>query len=1256
MRAKKLKRFMVLLIIIFIQSSIFGHNPNMGAYASTTVGMAINVTDSSNQTITPYTNSGGATSNNILNPAVKLAADPKANISYGFNDVTFSKYKFVEASNLNTVPQFPEDTAMTDIPLPVPNTYDAYKDDIGKQKYLTTKHYEYAGKAGTASARNISFGTPSFNGVFEQEAVTDSTKNPVKYDLGSTNGSNFYVSQKNSDTTSYGSPVSKSSSNTITYNGKYYPKTKYASWKAMKMWGYFVPSKTGSYVLGSWSDDGAYGYIIKDGLQQVFVDDWSIQAPFDRTKNTPMQLTAGKYYPIYMEWYEGCPTQAAFVPEYQFSQTGVNNTFSSFVPIPENELYSSKTTTPGDVASAYFGDVSGISFPAQDGIYYVASKFKSDEGTTKGLYGPFVIDNTKPVLKNLAVTSNNANGNKWSVAGNTLTATFTASENLSGNPQILINGYTTSAVISKDLQNNYIATVNIEGDGSVNSNKDKLTDGPITVQVAHYADLYGNEGIAVQDSTVTYDNTAPTVAITYSANPTSVGNDVITATYSESVKSGETPQISIDQQGTTDIANNNMTAVGTDKKIWTYNYDVKADNGSAYKDGEATVALSLIHDGAGNLAAVPTGNTFTIRTKVPTVALTFSANPVSVGSEIITAIYSQAVKSGQTPQIAIDQQGTTDLIAQNMMVGRDRTTWTYDYTVHADNGSTYKDGSATANLSTVQNGAGTNALAPLANTFTIDTKAPTVALTYSSDPIKAGIETITATYSEPVKVDEIPKISIDQQGSNDTVSQIMTAVGSDKTTWTYDYMVNTNNGNTYKDGTATVSLLTMHDAAGNASLNPSGNTFNIDTIAPTLTIGAPSKTVTKTGPITYTVTYSGADKVTLNSSNVTLVKTGTADGTVTASGTGNTQTVLVSNTTGDGTLGIRIAEGTATDTAGNSAAAPPDSTTFIVRNTALLAPVITSPSDGTITNNKKPTITGTGEAGALVTVYDNGTAVGTTTVSNVGIWNFVLTNELSDGKHAMTATQRDVVEDVSGVSNTVNLTIDTTVTAPVITEPSDGSITNNNKPTISGTGEVGATITVYDNEVTIGTTIVNNIGNWSLDLANELSDGDHLLTATQSDKAGNISGKSNTVKLTVDRTTIIQHGMFINGAFNEIKTEYSIATGISGSFGVEFTTYIKNCKIKMNIDPGFTISNLKLYKIIGDGQPIYISDIEVPSKIDNGYEITMPDTDSGITHFVFVYRGIVNGNPGVLLTNTISVGNSLDSPCNIKVEDLPDLF
>ena len=97
----------------------------------------------------------------------------------------------------------------------------------------------------------------------------------------------------------------------------------------------------------------------------------------------------------------------------------------------------------------------------------------------------------------------------------------------------------------------------------------------------------------------------------------------------------------------------------------------------------------------------------------------------------------------------------------------------------------------------------------------------------------------------------------------------------------------------------------------------------------------PSATYAAGGPVTYTVTYADANfnTSTLVPANITLNETGTANGTVSVSGSGLTRTVTISSITGNGTLGISIAAGTASDLAGNLAPAAGPSTTFIVDNT-----------------------------------------------------------------------------------------------------------------------------------------------------------------------------------------------------------------------------------------------------------------------------------------------------------------------------------
>ena len=111
-----------------------------------------------------------------------------------------------------------------------------------------------------------------------------------------------------------------------------------------------------------------------------------------------------------------------------------------------------------------------------------------------------------------------------------------------------------------------------------------------------------------------------------------------------------------------------------------------------------------------------------------------------------------------------------------------------------------------------------------------------------------------------------------------------------------------------------------------------------DQTPPTISIGAPSGTLTKSGPITYTISYAdnvGVTAITLANGNVTLNKTGTANGTAVVTGEGTaTRTVTVSAITGTGTLGISIVAGTASDATANTAPAAGPSATFAVDNTA----------------------------------------------------------------------------------------------------------------------------------------------------------------------------------------------------------------------------------------------------------------------------------------------------------------------------------
>ncbi|MDH5550008.1 MAG: Ig-like domain repeat protein, partial [Gemmatimonadota bacterium] len=138
--------------------------------------------------------------------------------------------------------------------------------------------------------------------------------------------------------------------------------------------------------------------------------------------------------------------------------------------------------------------------------------------------------------------------------------------------------------------------------------------------------------------------------------------------------------------------------------------------------------------------------------------------------------------------------------------------------------------------------------------------------------------------------------------------------------------------------------------------------------------------------------------------------------------------------------------------------APTTHTVTITDNDPLpAAPVITAPTDGSVTNDNTPTVTGTAQANALVEVFDGVSSLGTTTANGAGAWALT-TGTLADGAHSLTATATTAAG--TGPASAVRtFTVDTQApAAPVITAPTNGSTTNDNTPTITGTAEANASV------------------------------------------------------------------------------------------------------------------------------------------------------------------------------------------------------
>ena len=148
------------------------------------------------------------------------------------------------------------------------------------------------------------------------------------------------------------------------------------------------------------------------------------------------------------------------------------------------------------------------------------------------------------------------------------------------------------------------------------------------------------------------------------------------------------------------------------------------------------------------------------------------------------------------------------------------------------------------------------------------------------------------------------------------------------------------------------------DTNGNLSLESNDSeTFRIDNTGPTLSISGPDKSVVTINSSAYfTISYLNASNISLSNNHIALNTTGNASCSqiaVTYS-TLTTRNVSLSGCTGDGTVGIRVEAGTATDELGNLAVASNNSETFSV-STSFPSLSIGAPSEEVV--NKQGIVT-----------------------------------------------------------------------------------------------------------------------------------------------------------------------------------------------------------------------------------------------------------------------------------------------------------
>jgi hypothetical protein len=355
------------------------------------------------------------------------------------------------------------------------------------------------------------------------------------------------------------------------------------------------------------------------------------------------------------------------------------------------------------------------------------------------------------------------------------------------------------------------------------------------------------------------------------------------------------------------------------------------------------------------------------------------------------------------------------------------------------------------------NSAGNTGTASL--TFTLDTKAPAVtavSVAAAGSDLAAGQTVqITLTLTEAVKVTGTPTLTLNDGG----VASYLSGSGTNALVFKYTVANGQNSAALAVTGSSLPGGAGITDIAGN-NANLSGaagslaGTIQIDTVTPTVTsvVASPGtgafaagKVVTLRLNLNEAVIVTGSPVLKLNDGGTATYLSGSGTSALTFS-----YTVLAGqNTAALATSGITLPTGAAIkDGAGNAAnlagatASLPGTVVIDTKPPAvtekLSADTGWSASD-LITSN--PTLTGTGDANAVVTLTESGQVVGTTTANATGAWTYTPAG-LANGSQTIVASETDA----AGNTGTASLTFTLDTTPPVVTAIA----------TSSATGDLGA--------------------------------------------------------------------------------------------------------------------------------------------------------------------------------------------------------
>lgn len=871
------------------------------------------------------------------------------------------------------------------------------------------------------------------------------------------------------------------------------------------------------------SVDGAKGSTTSDGS-----GNWSITATPDLTENTHNMTatatdTAGNTSAASAALSVTIDVTAPAVPSTPDLDAGSDTGDSSTDNITSDDTPSFSGTSDPNVFVTIFSDVdaSVASVTATAGGTWTVSTIALSEGdhaitalaadaagnasAQSAALDPVTIDTmiNDPSVPDLDAGSDNGSSNTDDVT-NDNTPTFTGTADPGDD-----------VTIFSDVVGGAIGTAVADGSGNWSITSIALADGDHDI-TAQSDDVAGNTSAVTSALTVTIDTSAPAAPSTPDLEASSDNG----AFNNDNVTNDDTPDFS----GTAE-ANSTVSI--------TSSLDGAVGSSAADGAGNWTVTTSMLSEGSHFISATATdlaGNTgASSGALLVVIDVTPPATPSNVDLDASTDtgdFNNDDITSDTTVLISGDTDANTDVTLSSSLdgvIGSDTSdaSGDFDITTIALSEGSHDITAVATDL------AGNDSSTSVILTVVVDTTAPSVP---STPDLDAGSD-LGSSSTDDITSDNTPTIS----GTGDVgslvrlVSDVNGNIGSVLVDGSGNWSITSS---TLNDGAHNITA-TASDSAGNTSAATAALVITIDTAAP----AAPST------PDLDSLSDTGASNTDDDTSDntPTLNGTGTAGTTVTV--TSSVSGAVGSTTVGGGgtwsvttsTLpdGSHTFTATATDTAGNVSASSAGLAVNI--DTTINAPAgldLDAGSDSgasstdDITNDNTPTITGTADANVTVDLTSSiDGAVGSTTSDGSGNWS-ITASSLSDGTHSLTATGTDTAGNVSAASSALSVEVDTDTPlapgTPDLNAASDSGtsnsddITNDNTPTVDGTGEVGATIALSSSvEGSIGSATVDGSGNWSID-ATTLSDALHTLTATATDVAGNTSVASSGLAILVD--------------------------------------------------------------------------------------------------------------------------------------------